>query len=521
MTRLQVSPLTGRTIQSVWSDVLTVRSAAGEHCIYVCSLEGESAAQIGRALLLDLQSYRYSTPENLFNFLQTLNLQVAQHRFSCAVVVAAQNTYICAAFQAAIYIQRQTKVKLVLPVSDEWNMVTGIVHTDDITMLFTENGASAVLPHVSLHEKIDVDTLVTQLVPKIHQLSKNGDIACAFIEQKQDQNSEKVEKRKLNLSRITSFFKHVSRLKMGVLGIVLVSSAVLGYVLFGQKTPTSSSSGQISSDQSPEKQATVNLDDTGDLPIYYDMRLAVPDFVATIAAGNQEYIFAIDTQQQTGLLLNVTTKQVISRVDPIFSRARSVAVIPGEGFVILSSGIYLIPFTATELIPQTLKEEGDSNRQASLIGAFGPYVYVLNPVKRSLYRYAKQKEEYSSPIGWLQDPLGVSYDAVTSLAVDGDVWITTDAGELKKFTAGKTTALNLDPVEPKIVNPIFLATAEESPALYILEPAAKRIVIYSKDGQFLKQITSPSLAAAQTLILNVNDNTLSIINGSLVYALNL
>ena len=65
------------------------------------------------------------------------------------------------------------------------------------------------------------------------------------------------------------------------------------------------------------------------------MRLAVPDFVATIAAGNQDYIFAIDTQQQTGLLLNMTTKQVISKVDPIFSRARSVAVIPGEGLSLI------------------------------------------------------------------------------------------------------------------------------------------------------------------------------------------
>ncbi len=520
MLRLQVSPLTGRAKQSVWSDVLTVRSAAGEQCIYVCSLEGESAAQIGRAVLLDLQSYRYSTPEHLFNFLRTFNLQVADHHFSCAVVVASQNTYVCAAYQAAIYIQRQARVKLILPISDQWNMVTGTAHADDITMLFTENGTSAVLPHIPLHEKINVDALVTQLVPQIHQLPKNGDIACAFIEQKKEEGTERLEKRKLHFSRIISFFKRFISLKSGMLGLVLIGSAVMGYRLFEQKAPSSFSSEQIVSDQSSVKQV-VNVEDTGDLPIYYDMRLAAPGFVATIAAGNQDFIFAIDTQQQTGLLLNMTTKQVISKVDPIFSRARSVAVIPGEGFVILSSGIYLIPFTATELIPQILKEEGDSNRQASLIGAFGPYVYVLNPAKRSLYRYAKQKEGYSNPIGWLQDPLGVAYDTVTSLTVDGDVWVTTAAGELKKFTAGKITSLSFAPVEPKIANPIFLATTEESQALYILEPAAKRIVIYSKDGQFLKQIISPSFAAAQTLIANFSGNTLFIINGSLVYALNL
>lgn len=521
MPRLQVSPLTGRAKQSVWSDVLTVRSVTGEQCVYVCSLEGESAAQIGRAVLLDLQSYRYSTPEHLFHYLQTLNLQMVHHRFSCAVVVASQNRYICAAFQAALYIQRQSQLRLILPIRDEWNMVTGIVHTDDIAMLFTKNGASAVLPHIPLHEKIDVDALVTQLVPQIHQLSNNGDIACAFIEQKQDENSEKVENRILHPLGITSFFKQVSRFKYGVLGVVLACSAVMGYVLFGQQSSPPSTSEKSPSDQLPAQQAAVNLEERGDLPISYDMRLAVPNFVATIAAGNQDYIFAIDTQQQAALLLNVTTKQVISKVDPIFSRARSVAVMPGEGFVILSSGIYLVPFTTAELIPQMLKEEGDSNRQASLIGAFGPYVYVLNPIKRSLYRYAKQKDGYSNPIGWLQDPLGVAYDTVTSLTVDGDVWVTTSAGELKKFTAGKITSLSLAPVEPKIANPIVLATVEGSQELYILEPAAKRIVIYSKEGMLLKQVISPSLAAAQTLIVNVSSNTLFVINGSLVYALNL
>lgn len=259
-----------------------------------------------------------------------------------------------------------------------------------------------------------------------------------------------------------------------------------------------------------------------ELPIFYDLRLAEPNLLTSAATVVGDTAVFVDAERQTVIFLNTTTKQVTTATHPELAGTRSVAAQEGESAVaVLSAGVYQLKLAESASTTE-LKAEGDSNRDATLLGTFGTYLYVFNPEKRNLYRYALQEDgSYSDPIGWLRDPLGVPFETIASFAIDGDVWFGSTTGEIKRFQSGSEAAFSITGLEQPFEHALILATTEDSNELYVLERDAARIVVLSKEGQFIRQIESYSLAAATQLLISSTQNKLYVVSGSIIYEIQL
>jgi hypothetical protein len=255
-----------------------------------------------------------------------------------------------------------------------------------------------------------------------------------------------------------------------------------------------------------------------DLPIFYDLRLASSGFLTTMSTIQGQRAIFIDSEKKNAVVLDLPTKQVA--IVPLSDLAPVVAVSPQseDSFAVVAEGIYAVPL-AQDGQQRVIKEVGDSNRAATFINTFGSYVYVFNPEKRNVYRYTKSEktDTYSDPIGWLQDPLGVSFESIKSLMIDGDVWFTTDVGEVLKFSAGRRAAFSVSGLSEPFSSAIFLFTQEATTHLYVLEPEKKRLVILSKSGQFIREVRSNSLLSATSVFVSDELQKAFVVSGSIVY----
>ncbi|PIR61835.1 MAG: hypothetical protein COU66_01640 [Candidatus Pacebacteria bacterium CG10_big_fil_rev_8_21_14_0_10_44_11] len=259
-------------------------------------------------------------------------------------------------------------------------------------------------------------------------------------------------------------------------------------------------------------------DELTELPIFYDLRLVSSDFIASQATlvGNQAMF--LDSEKKTVIILNLDTKQVFATSVDSLESVRAVSPFQDLSAVLLANGLYQLPFNV-DAQPVEVKEVGDSNREATLIANFGSYVYVFNPEKRNIYRYVKSGGQYSDPVGWLLDPLGVPFTSVVSWSIDGDIWLGTDSGQILKFTTGKAADFNAQGLEDPLFSPLQVVTREELNTIYILEPAKKRLVVLTKTGQFLREIKSSSLGAATTILINTDGTKAYVVSGSTVFEL--
>lgn len=269
-----------------------------------------------------------------------------------------------------------------------------------------------------------------------------------------------------------------------------------------------------------ELQTTISgRKEVSELPVFYDLRLIRSDFVATLAQGIGSRAVFVDRDKQQAVVLDLETKQLTTLSLEGIGGIRSVVLRENRLFV-LADGVYEVA-VETGATPKNSIPAGDSNSGGQLLGAYESYLYVLNPAKRNIYRYLKQDEGYSDPVGWLTSSLGSSLDDVVSLAVDGDLWLSSKTGEIRRFTSGRQQQFVVKGLPTAFSSALYVVTALELPQLYILEPNQNRLVILEKDGTFLREIKNASLGSASALVVDTTTNRVLVLSGSMVFAVEL
>jgi len=252
------------------------------------------------------------------------------------------------------------------------------------------------------------------------------------------------------------------------------------------------------------------------LPIFADLRAQQSDFIATQMLSNGQQALFIDSEKKAGVVMNLGDKSL----QPI-SLGDLTAFTPSswykDSLYLISGGIQLVDVTGASASLKQIVPDGESNKTATQIAGYGDYIYVLNPTKHNIYRYLRGPKDVSDPIGWMKPGQPLPYDQVTDMQVDGDMWLSTSDGKILKLTSGELQDFEIKGMDQPFTNRILMTSAEDNDNLYVLEPSSKRLVIIGKNGNFVKQVQSPSLAAATDLLVTTDKTKVLIVSGSLIF----
>ncbi len=256
------------------------------------------------------------------------------------------------------------------------------------------------------------------------------------------------------------------------------------------------------------------------LEIFYDLRLVDNEFVVSALDASGQRVAFLDAGQKKAIALDLKNKQVQQFDLNDIDQLTDLELIDST-MAILGGGVLMKNLENNEAEFAEVIAEGDSNRNATLIESFATYIYILNPEKRNIYRYAKQPNGYSKPIGWVSGAAGFDYQQVASWAIDGEVWVTTRNGELHKLAAGREQKFEVTGLAEPFTHSLQVFTREDLQNLYVLEPDGKRLVILNKKGEFLKEIKSDSLVSTTALFVSEELSKAFAVSGSIVYAMSI
>lgn len=255
-----------------------------------------------------------------------------------------------------------------------------------------------------------------------------------------------------------------------------------------------------------------------ELEVFYDLRSASPEFLASSASIDGQRVAFLDSERRQLIVLELSNQQ--ARVfDLDFEALPRDVRLRGNQTLILADGLYALDTEDGSW--ERVVPEGDSNREAHLVGVYDQFLYVFNASQRNIYRYAPVEDGYSRPIGWLQSPRGLVFDDVVHMTIDGDIWLAGKNGEIRRFSRGQAVEFEISGLEPAFTQALALETQTDLDELYVLETDAHRLVVLDKDGAFLREIISPSLAVATDILLYPNENKILAVSGSLVFEVDL
>ena len=249
------------------------------------------------------------------------------------------------------------------------------------------------------------------------------------------------------------------------------------------------------------------------LPVFLDLRSLEPGSIVTKAAsiGNTAYFLDKDKKLVFRVELNTAQGSVIplTEIEDLKDITTS-----ESGTFVLGSQIWQIGADGT--VQSRLDHE--VVKTAKLISSFNTNLYLLVPDRRNVFRSVpNDANEYAAPTSWIRDFPDFEFTDSTSLMIDGQMWIGTRLGGLFVFESGNTTEFAISGLAEPFNSSIFMTTQPEFERVYVLEPAQERLVVLDKNGTFITQVKSNTLASAQSVVVNEDETKAFVVNGSLIY----
>lgn len=152
--------------------------------------------------------------------------------------------------------------------------------------------------------------------------------------------------------------------------------------------------------------------------------------------------------------------------------------------------------------------------EISLIVIYGTKLYALDAKYNQISKHAQSTTGFGKGEFWINPKEELKLSDTSSLAVDGNIYIGKNNGEIWKLEKGQKINFDLSQIDPPLNSPIKLFTKTESTNLFILEPQQKRIIIWNKKtNRLTTQLTSSNFKNLKNLTVDEKTKKIYLIDG--------
>ncbi len=145
-------------------------------------------------------------------------------------------------------------------------------------------------------------------------------------------------------------------------------------------------------------------------------------------------------------------------------------------------------------------------------------LYMVDKANNQILRHSKTQSGYDRGTPWLDEDVAPDLSDAVSTAIDGDVFVLKQNGEVLKFAAGEQRPFDISGLDPALENPTELYTYNDVDGIYILEPTNKRVVALNKQGTFRAQYTSDLWQNPTGMVVDEAKKTIYVLDSNQIYS---
>lgn len=156
------------------------------------------------------------------------------------------------------------------------------------------------------------------------------------------------------------------------------------------------------------------------------------------------------------------------------------------------------------------------NLNVTKIDSFFNYVYIFDKEKGEIIKYSFSENGLGEPEFWFKER-NAGKGAV-SFAIDGNIYLLYQNGEIKKFTNGEfKEKITLSKTYPKLESLSKIYTSPNNKYFYITDPKNKRIIIANKAGKIVKEYESKEFKNITDIIASFGDKNIYVLTEKKVF----
>ena len=140
-------------------------------------------------------------------------------------------------------------------------------------------------------------------------------------------------------------------------------------------------------------------------------------------------------------------------------------------------------------------------------------IYSLDAGGNQIWRYNAVGGGFSGEASYIKAS-DVSLNGAVSLAIDSNVYVMKNDGQLMQFLSGGQVSFGLPTIDPPLRAASSLWTETDSSLLVITDSAEKRILIFDKSGTLKAQVTSPEFHELRDLSIDEAGKRILVVDGN-------
>jgi len=157
---------------------------------------------------------------------------------------------------------------------------------------------------------------------------------------------------------------------------------------------------------------------------------------------------------------------------------------------------------------------GNVNLQA--IKLFNSNIYTLDNTQQQIFKYTGNDDGFGDQQIWSKDKKEANLTEATDIAIDSNIYVLTKNGQIYKFLKGQIQNFTLEPVEPAITDGSKIFTTADLKNIYVSDKASKRIIVFDKNGKFIKQYSFESSPEINNIFID-KDTTIYFLADNKLY----
>lgn len=261
-----------------------------------------------------------------------------------------------------------------------------------------------------------------------------------------------------------------------------------------------------------EKENSIVQKDVQEPEEFYDLALEDKDAKGDTMFLESDKIAILDKAANTVYNFSADKKSLEKSTNELAGDATIVGMVKGVLFMFVpGKGLY--SFTDDTKVKKLIDDDNDWGEIVD-IAFFGGNVYMLDPTKGDVYKYAVIASGYGEKASYFigaQPELG----GANSIKIDASVYIGMK-DDILKFTRGETDDFKMSlPENNAEISDIY--TDEENEKVFALDKKHGTMYILSKTGQYDRQIKAAVLAKANDFV--VYKDEILVLSGSKIYKL--
>lgn len=193
-------------------------------------------------------------------------------------------------------------------------------------------------------------------------------------------------------------------------------------------------------------------------------------------------------------------------------------------FLTKPANLYLLDLSTNRLAGVPLEGE-ETWREADKIFAYGTNLYFLDKKNNQIWKYRHLATGAFTQIApYFEDNSGIDLKEASDFAIDGSIFVLKQNGTVEKYLSGVKEAFELKNIPPPMpeINPIAIFTNARSDGLYVADSIHNRIVVFDKEGNYIKQyVIESGPETIERIYVDESRQSLYVMSGTKVYKIGL